>query len=477
MKREDIKAQTESLLFREFKNALGERQLSPQWADFVRKMADDTSEKRFFLDCHDLIRLHLLEKKRPLEEVHEKIEGMFEFSPLMRDCPDEQKGRIARRLTDFLDLLGYYIEACHILGVTGKDMKWPDSPAWVFVDSILSALKATGFVYDFKRKFNVLGCMLRMAKIPMASDLIDVLSSCGISNGADERFRIEVVKLLDFFVSIHIVAAYKRRDSREMVNDLLKALILELNLFRDQETEYIDRRLTHARICLLSSCLVGSKDDAIALINRSYSYLLASDNVRDFPTLSLDNPNQVPHQLLHHPVEEVVREHEYERREMNLLMTDGRLRLMPKGLKEADCHAMLPREVKLWKDIQVYLDIKSETREIRQNDIRPFRDLWLDVEHSLDVRRQVGLFKNDEENSETPSLKEGDIVDIVIVRQHDRDKDKFLCVTAKAPQVAGYISVRDIVPYNINADLRHFRSREGNPLVYEARVAAVEEGG
>lgn len=142
---------------------------------------------------------------------------------------------------------------------------------------------------------------------------------------------------------------------------------------------------------------------------------------------------------------------------------------------EDTTYPVFPRELELWKGLQVYLNSKPLTNlsSVRPNDITPYQEVWNEIEGEF--------FSTKKPIVNTVPLKRkkqhriDDYVRISFISQDLNEKDKYYCQIEDAIGGEGFIYVSDIVPYQISTSLRHFMAPDGSRYIFNAQIIEKED--
>lgn len=449
-------------------NLMSQQNISWNQKDFTRLLLTEEKDKSFESQCHSWIRV-LINKKIDLSQVKTDISHLLELSELLDICKDIERDFYQERLTFIIEQLSYYIQAARIMESIEEDSE--DSPIG-FINSLFNKLKTSGYVYHPKKYFSILSCLfLRMPELmnDKIEELINIICQRDISNWKKEPFRSSLIKMLELFINESEGRIDKIKDNKQLVDNIIQALSLQLMLLIDEkDNDIADVRLNRARLCRISTYVVPSS--SISLVNSAFNFLLNPET--SMPIYSLNDVKKilVPHFLSNMPTcETITTINSFTQNKVKLLVSSNGIHIVP-ITNNRNTNAVFPKELGLWKNLQIYLDTKIETSftNAKANDITPYKKAWEEIEYILSnsgATTSVGTVKSKKKH------RVDDYVKITFIRQDSEQRNKFYCQIEDEMGGEGYIMMEDIVPYTVGSvSLRHFFASDGSRYVFEARI-------
>ncbi|MDD4821728.1 MAG: ATP-binding protein [Bacteroidales bacterium] len=451
---------------------------SIQWnqKEFTKLLMTEEKETTFNSQCHRWIQ-GLLNKKIALETVRRDCSDLLELSDLLDLCSETERDVYQNRLTHTIEQLGYYIKAAEL--IDNEANPEAEDTATQFINAIFEKLTVSGFIYHPSKNFNILSSLFLRRPDIMNSrikDLLDIINQRNVAAWKKEPFRSAIIKLLELFIQESDGKIDRIRDNKELIRNIMQALSLQLMLlYDDTNSDTADYRLSAARLCLVSSYLnhLNSKK----LVDLAYDTLFRSKlRKQKFSQTEVQNMI-VPHLLAAHPLTgniDTINSYTHSK---------ATIRISPDGIQistnkgSTPAHAVFPKELDLWKGLQIYMDEKSSTNlsSVKPNDITPYKKSWEEIEFTIFNASPKQVKTN------TKSKKQHNIdetVKITFVRQDEKDRNKYYCQIEDEIGGAGFIHVcEDIVPYQIGASLRHFFASDGSRYVFTATIVDKEEDG
>ena len=401
-----------------------------------------------------------------LSQVHDDCIWFMEESEFLSRCNARERDNYQQRLTLLIDMLGYYSTAGDML-VEGRAVE--------FVDSLYDKLAKSAYVYHPYRAFNLLSCLFLLNPELMDRSmgrLFDVLRKWPLDIWTQEPFRSTLVKMLELYVDENIWHVDRVRDNASLVNSLIQALsILTLLADRDDSGRLgaADRRLTLSRLCSLST-YTDSYHQREAL-DMAVSCLAAAN--AHVPTFGLADTagQQVCFKLKNTVPAHIDTPNTYINGRLRMVVSDEGIAIY--GGKGANLKAALPDKLNLWQNLQVYTD-RQGLRSLAGNiTIKDCKNLWEDINSNLFTAYQAVARPVQQKRH----LRVNDEVRLRVVRKSADDNDKFYCRIEGEDGESGYITVQDIVSYNVNADLSAFRNAYGQPYVFDAVIIDKDDEG
>lgn len=452
---------------------LSDRNIQWNAKDFSKLLLTEEKNSTFDSQCHRWI-LGLLNKKIDLGIVRSDCSDLLELSTLLDMCSDTERDIYQNRLTHTIEQLGYYIKAAELI----ENESNPDSTdtPTLFINSLFNKLSVSGFIYHPSKNFNILSSLFLRRPDLMNNrikDLLEIIIQRDMSVWKREPFRGAFIKLLELYIRESDGKIDKTRDNQELIKNISQALTLQLILLYDTDSDTADYRLSTARLCLVSSYL--NQLNAEKLVELAYEFLFHS-NLRK-QKYSQDDVRKmlIPHILgALPPLGNINTINSYTHNK-------AQIRISPEGIQisSAKCngvsHAVFPKELGLWKGLQIFLDEKTNVNlsTVKPNDITPYQKVWEEIEFMLfnaGSKTVPSSIKSKTRHRITETVR------ISIIRQDEYNRNKYYCQIEDEIGGEGFIYVKeDIVPYPISTFLRHFFASDGSRYVFPATIIEKED--
>lgn len=449
---------------------LESRGISWNTKEFVRLLLTEEKEKSFESQCHRWIQ-SLLNKKIDLQTVRRDCSDLLELSDLLNICSYNERDFYQERLTLLIEQMGYYIRAAELIDNETKEDS-EDTPD-LFIDNLLNKLKVSGFVYHPSKNFNILSSLfLRKPELMNCriKELLAIISEKDIKIWEREPFSSALIKLLELYIRESEGRVDKTKENKELIDNNLLALAIQLLLIKDTNAPSIaDYRLNAARLCVLSSYLYTWNPEK--LIDAAYYNLFHSK--AQLPLYSIENIKVLPHYITSSPCGNIDTINSFSQGNGRLLISEKGIHLQSAGDK-GSLRPVFPKELELWKDMQVFLTSKTETNlsSAKSNEITPYQSVWNEIETEFFNSKNkpvVVATKNKKQHRLDETVK------ITFTAQDVNNKNKYYCQIEDEIGGNGFIYVSDIVPYTISTSLRHFYASDGSRLVFEALIVDKED--
>ena len=446
-----------------------------EWShkDFIKLLLTEEQERPFETLCHNWIQT-LRNKKADLSVVRRECSDLLELSELLNVCSDAEREYYQQRLTVLIEQIGYHIKADELISneVEGDNTEGPKQ----FIDTLINKLKVSGFVYHPNKNFNILSCLfLRRPDIMnnRINEFLGIIREKDIKIWSKEPFRSALIKLLDLYIHECEGKIDKTKDNEELIQNTMFALAIQLLLNNDpSDTSVVDYRLTSAKLCAIASYWGGNLRN---VINMAYSCLFDSDPTR-IP-YGIENIDKVPYYIANMASnKEIDTTNTFTQNGIRLEVSGDGIHLRP-SRSLTNSYPVLPRELGLWKGLQIHLGSKVEVKcsPRKSNDIKPYQEMWTDIEREL-------LDVSSQKTSTLPTNKRkrhkvNDLVNITFQGQDHYNKNKYYCKIEDEIGGEGYIFIEDIVPYNIQTSLWTFMASDGSRWVFPAQITDCDNDG
>lgn len=452
-------------------NLLNSRVISWSIKDFVKLLLTEDKEKSFESQCHKWIQ-NLLNKKIDLHTVKKDCSDLLELSELLNICYYNERDFYQERLTLIIEQIEYYIRAAELIENDSNENA--DDNSNHFIDNLFNKLRISGFVYHPIKNFNILSCLFRLKPELMHNrikELLDIISAKNIQIWEREPFCSALIKLLELYIRECDGMIDKTKDNKTLIDCNVLALSIQLLLVKDSnDSSIVDYQLNAARLCVLSSYLYHLNPET--LVNTAY-FTLFNSNAK-LPAYTIENINVLPHYIFSSPCGDIDTINSFSQGNGRLLITEDGIQILSSASERKNLRPVFPAELKLWKNLQVFLPSKPETSltSVRPNDIAPYQSVWSEIETEFFNINKNPVTTNNK-NKKQHRIEE--TVSITFISQDLNDKNKFYCQIEDEIGGNGFIYIKDIVSYSITASLRHFYAPDGSRLVFPAKIIDKED--
>lgn len=474
---EDFEQKSNNLTEEKFLCLLNSEQTLWNTKEFAKLILTDEKEQSFDAQCHRWIQ-SLLNKKIDLQTVRQDCLNILELSDFLNMCSDNEREIYQERLSLAIEQIGYYIKAAELIA-NDTDEDGKNETTVQFIDSIFKKLKLSGFIYHPSKNFNILASIFLLKPELMNSrmkKLLDIIREKGdMSIWEREPFGSALIKLLELYIKECDGKIDKTKDNKELIDSNLSALAIQLLLIKNTNNKTIiadiaDYRLNAARLCVLSSYLSPTPKK---LVDIAYYNLLHSS--AKLPPYNIKDVKMLPHLIFNFPCGDIDTTNSFLQGNGQLLISEKGIRLQTICSKET-LRPVFPKELGLWKGLQVYLPskIKTNLSEAKSNDITPYQSAWAEIEKEFFTFNKKSTAIADKNKKQH---KIEDSVKISFTGQDVNDRNKYYCQIEDEIGGNGFIYVKDdIVCYSIpTTSMRHFMAADGSRFIFEAKIKDKED--
>lgn len=451
-------------------------------------LMSEVEDRSFETDCREWIH-HLEQNKQDLNIIMEDCTAFMEDSDFLGRCNQDERETYEQRLTMLIELLNYYIRADRLLAEnTGAE----------FIDSILQKLEKTGYVYHPRQNFNIMSCLLLNDASLMEDSiprLFNIIRLWPLNIWIREPFRSTLVKVLNIYVEDNIWRVDRQDDNQALVKNLMQGIAIMLllannaadaptpangyNNGHDGEASALpNERLNFARLCVLSTYHDDYKTREV--LDLGLNYLVGSSYFHPYYTLGDTDDYRVPIKLKAYqpvttpwPVDTVSS------------FLSGRLKLVvsPQGIAihsgEAKERPVLPGDISLWQNLQVFADRRTISRTDGKTDIRACEKIWEDLERDLFLPHDDEAVLHAPSTRTMPVHNVGDMVTVVATSIEDSEGDDSVvyCRFEGESEESCFVYASDIVSYMHKAYIWMFQTPGGRPLYLDAKIIAQDDDG
>lgn len=431
--------------------------------EFIKLLLTDENEESYEEQCHVWIG-HLIEGNVDLRKVRGDCFDLLELSDLLDLSGNSQREFYQVRLTELIELIGYYIKAGELIAEGEQEN---------FIDTLYNKLAVSGFIYHPDKNLNILASLfMRRPEIMRRriAGLLKIICTRDIKIWKKEPFNSALSKLLEIYIRecIFKIDREKGEEKINLVDNLITALTVQLLITAgEKDNGVIDQRLTTARLCTIASYI--NQADATQLIDNAYRYIFNEDlKYLKIGIESIENAHYIIANF--NPGGEIDTPSIFSNGRAMLYVDKNGISLRPAESGIAT-YPVLP-DADLWQHMQVYQTIKPERNLLLMSgDLKRFREAWTTIENDL--------FSTGGRSRATASRKHhvGDKVEISFSRQDLFDRQKFMCRIEDELGGKGYITISDIVPYAVHAASLSMFLDNGARRRYPARIKDVDADG
>lgn len=402
--------------------------------------------------------------KANLETIRTDCTSFLEESDFLSRCDANERELYQQRLTLLIELLGYYIGANNLLA---------EDKALDYIDELFQRLKSSGYVYHPSKKFNIMSCIFLLQKDLMQEkmqELFDILRQWGLEIWTKEPFNSTLVKVLELYIKEYIWKTDKVRDNASLLHNLIQALSIQLLLSESdtKKDDSIDQRLNLSRLYTLSTY----ENQLKAASSLMSSLAILANNQFEKPAYSIEDTgtNKISYLISYTKPFSI---------EATCCYIHGKAKLevSPKGIILYACTGenskpLLPKELGLFGGLQVVVDRRFPHTINANPTITECKQLWKEIQKNVFANNTPTVTRH------RPKLRHHveDTVTISVTAQSETDARKIYCKIEDEFGGEGYMYIKDIVPYNLQADIRYFQSENGKSLLFEAKIIDEEDG-
>ena len=452
------------------KDLLASKDVSWSIKDFVKLLTED-KEKSFESQCHRWIQ-SLINKKINLQAVRQNCLDLLEQSELLNICSNNGRDFYQERLTLLIEQLGYYIRAAELLD--NETIEGEEDTSNHFIESLFNKLRISGFVYHPNKNFSILSSLFLLQPQLLNScmnDLLNIIKTKEIKTWEREPFNSAFIKLLELYIRESEGKFDKTKDNKEIIDNNILALVIQLLLIKDtKNTDLTIFNLNAARLCVLSSYKYPS--NPARMVNLAYYNLFNSETSLPLYPNYIENVNYLPHYFSNYNIANINTINSFSQGNSRLIISDKGIQLLSTREKKT-LHPVFPKELELWKDLQVFMPTKTETnlKSVKPNDINPYQHVWTEIEtefFNVTKKPVVATNKNKKQH------RLDDMVKITFTGQDVNNRNKYYCQIEDEIGGNGFIYVSDIVGYSISTSLRLFYASDGSRFVFQAQIIDIE---
>lgn len=397
---------------------------------------------------------------------------LLEESEFLRFCELSERMTLQKRLSEVVSSIKNYITASEL--ISGERYM-------SYIDSLLTKLRKSGYLYHPSKQFTILMTIFKIRPELInqrMGQIFESMSEWDIENWKMEPFRSAFVELIEMYVSmkspqINEMPDIETKDDNQAVGRIVMGLAIQM-LLGDPEIDNIDFNKNRSMFYRYMSML--NRAARSVLTEKSYNALMGGQTVNEFTWSDIrqftlvvtkaGNPN--PSLQIDPDLHKT-----FSGNGIRVDITADGITILPAGFPRHTCQSRLPGGLFTHHNIEVALpcDIKTPSRS-KIRDLAQYKTMWHDIRMSL----------RDQFPDHTPTYRDrlilpepGDYVDIII---DDIDEtETYLHCKVVQPNYTGqgWITMNDIVRYNLTPDPNYFIDPEtGEYIIMKAMVVSAE---
>lgn len=442
-------------------------QESNEWMQKAAEVLDD--------NMSELIHLDKPERSRQLlETLRNAIVYLLEESDLLRQGAKQERRNYLKALGQAAQHAEDYIAAIDII-VRDEAQQWTHDQ--------LNKLKNSGNLYQPERKLRLMMALFSLQQDMMEKNvdtLLNTINHGDPRNWETEPFRTAFVEMLELFVcesrrQIDHLASPDSPNGKAITKRICKALAIQLLLANAKDD--IDQQLNKAMLYRYLSIVDGMRKDA--LLERAFECISQPYNDdNDYGWEDTRECSMLSFKLSKEYTNEGGIRHitqTYVGKKAQLRIENNQLQVLP--IYEDGSKNVLPDGIIPWHNTQVML--RNHSKMNTPADIRGSQNLWMELERELFYSTTtLPQKKNNTKKKIFIAPETGDTVRIRITHPDDFDNAVLHCVIDDIGyEGSGTINIKDIVGYVAKTEEDSFRSTNGHPYYFNAKVTSVNKYG
>lgn len=445
--------------------------------DLRSLLLGNTPSELFDAECHQWIAAQAARcpdremLQEDLKSLKSHLLQALESSEMLNQCDAATRKVMEERFSDVIEQAGYYLDA---LDMVSEDGKAADD----FVTTVLEKLSKSSYVYHPRKRLYFMLSIFHL-DFNLMEEKMDVILAIirkhGLQLSKREPFCKMWIILLEYYIH-HVYETPDRLNDRRVMETMIMALALQMNLAEDFKNDLFDDVLNRSLLYRLCSRMNVTNPEQ--LLEESLFNVVSESGDQSVYVLSTDDAaltaNLISNQVSD-TVDGSLAPAVYNSDRVHLTIENGKVTLSAPDVNEDNEYEPLPAQLNLWHGLSVRLSEKpsSDLRGDKSNTVRHYKLLWDFIYKSFfSVRQPV------RKKSRRP-LYPGDDVDIIVTRKLDEGL-LFECrvIDEGYEDVIGYIdAAKDIVPYYPGKLALSDFYLNGSPLELAVRVGQVEDNG
>ncbi len=357
-----------------------------------------------------------------------------------------------------------------------------------YVQKLLNDLETSGYLYHPESKLRQLISIFSIDGKLMDDSMekiFEIILKGQQVEWSVEPFRTAFIDMLELYINdqnfeINHKVNVESTEGKKLLSRVVRALAIQLLLSNSKDK--IDRNLNRSRLYRLLSFFIPNSDEILrSLTDKAFTCLFSTYPEKlEFTWSEVNDPCSLALKLsyagsweksgaaLDYP-------QIFEGEKAQLRIINQNIQILPRD--SSHTKKVLPDWMLDWHDMQVFLP-KSLKSKVEQNslDFKQYRTMWREVTDALfsDPHVQAPVAKNIPKKYD-PEV--GQFVDIIVLRQDDRDQDYFHCkIVDEHYEGIGTIYIKEIVKYDCFTSINDFRD-EGRTFKLKAEVKKINKDG
>lgn len=412
-----------------------------------------------------------------LTDLKKSLLYLLEDSNFLNSLPAEQRRAYQQLLTEHVEGIDPYNTALRLLQQGSEDS---------FVKGLFDKLQKSGYLYHPAKQFGIMMLVFKIYPEKVSSYLNSIFESIfmrDLDNWKREPFRSAFVEQFQIYVrqarrEIDALPIAEKREQKLRLETIITALALELLLAAKEDTDRT-RSLFYRYVSLLRPL------NSEALLSKSFVALLGGQLPERLEYSMLREPMMMMTHATVMPAGDIM-----SRLGDNFRYTNGMVdfnigerglsltRSFDRRLRAEGCvERVIPDGFMSWLRPQVYVNGVKGLSASKMRSLADHKIWWKEIETALFDSPTV-----QEDEATARAAEVGDEVWIVVDGINDsNDNDPtFLCHIQDDFYLEGKGKLKrsQIVNYNLRQpDLQSFRSADGHPLGFQAKVIGVNRAG
>lgn len=445
--------------------------------DLRNLLLGNTPSDLFDAECHQWIAGQAAQcpdremRQEDLKSLKSHLLQALESSEMLNLCDDTTRKVMEERFSDVIEQAGYYLDALDMVAEDGQ-------PAADFVTTVLEKLSKSSYVYHPRKRLYIMLSIFHLDFNLMEEKMdmiLSIIRKHSLKLSKREPFCKMWIILLEYYIH-HIYETPDRLNDRKVMETMIMALALQMNLAEDFKNDLFDDVLNRSLLYRLCSRMNVTNPDQ--LLEESLFNVVSESGDQSVYVLNTDDAaltaNLISNQVSD-TVDGSLAPAVYSSDRVHLSIENGKVTLSAPDVNDDNEYDPLPAQLNLWHNLSIRLSERpsSDLRGDKSNTVRHYKLLWDFIYKSFFSVRQ-----RTKKKSRRP-LYPGDKVDI-IVRQKMENGLIFLCqvVDQGYEDVVGYIdAAKDIVPYYPGKLTLSDFYKNGAPLELTVKIDQIEDDG
>ena len=402
---------------------------------------------------------------------------LVEESNFLMALTDEERIRCREEISTILSNVDDYLKAEKLME-PGYFCN-PES----YIEKIMTKMQKTGYIHKVEEVFRIMIALFRITPKLMndkMSQLMDILLLGNISDWQEEELRVQLMKLLDHYITknrdaVDSMADFESRCDQDLLATITRALAMQLYLY-EPATDDIDYALNRSMLYRYASHAKIAGNSIDSLLDKAYGCIVGSiDSTTrlEYTWEQIQNISLLVSMLINTKTErKTVETIEYTAETSVLSCTSDTVMISENNGKDKAKKTVGAGMVS-WHGLKINLLSEPSVKvNSTTNDVEKLQRWWVDVDNMLTQSKA----KAPKTNKRRAYLDEN--VDIVIDGIEDIERGIFRChIKSDKLEGRGTVAVHEIVNYKVRPEammnishLAFNNPQTGRPSLYEATV-------